>query len=80
MESNGEQRLIRHGTKYRRPTSNAEEEEHFTDESELSTPRRTPSPDPDTLTEEDANTILEKEDLPAVPGTADMDWIPPFPT
>ncbi|KAI4276653.1 MAG: hypothetical protein L6R38_005598 [Xanthoria sp. 2 TBL-2021] len=53
-----------------RPTSNAEEEEHFTDESELSTPRRTPSPDPDALTEEDANIILEEENLPAVPGLA----------
>ncbi|KAL8760030.1 MAG: hypothetical protein Q9199_000345 [Rusavskia elegans] len=53
-----------------RPTSNAEEEEHFTDESKLDTPRRTPSPDPDALTEEDANIILEEENLPAVPGLA----------
>ncbi|KAL9038754.1 MAG: hypothetical protein Q9180_002940 [Flavoplaca navasiana] len=55
-----------------RPTSNEEEEQDFfTDGSKESTPRRTPTPDPAGLTEEDANTMLEEEDFQALPRLAD---------
>ncbi|KAI4277671.1 MAG: hypothetical protein LQ337_001598 [Flavoplaca oasis] len=55
-----------------RPTSNEEEEQNFfTDGSKESTPRRTPTPDPAGLTEEDANTMLEEEDFQALPRLAD---------
>ncbi|KAL8977436.1 MAG: hypothetical protein Q9205_006762 [Flavoplaca limonia] len=55
-----------------RPTSNEEEEQNFfTDGSKESTPRRTPTPDPAGLTEEDANTMLEEEDFRALPRLAD---------
>ncbi|KAL8845250.1 MAG: hypothetical protein Q9176_000418 [Flavoplaca citrina] len=55
-----------------RPISKEEEEQNFfTDGSKESTPRRTPTPDPAGLTEEDANTMLEEEDFRALPRLAD---------